>query len=582
MNVPDELRQFRLLHRDFLFRMVDLELLSAHGDIQKLLGQFGALLGAFSFVLTIVSVPPFALSKLPTERLAIAAWGTEEFLIATSMAVVGIFAVFAWNAVLPDRRDTLILGPLPLRARTVFLAKVAAMLTGLGISVVAVNFFTGATFPYAVGGAGAAGAYWVTMAAGGLFVFCALLAIQGLAAQIFTHSAFLRVSAFLQLIAFFVILSLYFLTPSLGTVQGLSAPENQRLLAWLPSFWFLGLFQELKGYAHPVFAPLAARALRNLSIAFATASVTYALSYYRQLRRIVEQPDISPGDRSRPASRLGTFVVRLLHAKPLDRALLLFTARTLARSRQHRFLLAAYGGVGLAIALAYAKDLIYGRSRMGWNHVTFQGLIVSLVLLVFGVVGARAVFALPIALRANWIFRITAIHSPAAYYAAVRKSLVELTAVPICAVSAAAYLAIWPGPAALAHVAVLAATGVLLVDLALHQFRKIPFACSYLPGSANLNVKLGIYLLMLVVGVSAATGVEFLALQRPLRFTIFFAALLVTARWAWRRRSEFAQAPESQLQFEAVPVLDVTLLDLHADAAPIRDHAYIDIAEASR
>ena len=72
MNVPGELRQFRLLHRDFLFRMVDLELLSAHGDIQKLLGQFGALLGAFSFVLAIVSVPPFAFSKLPPERLAIA------------------------------------------------------------------------------------------------------------------------------------------------------------------------------------------------------------------------------------------------------------------------------------------------------------------------------------------------------------------------------------------------------------------------------------------------------------------------------------------------------------------------------
>ena len=38
--------QFRVLYREFLFRMVDLEVLSAHaqGDSNKLLGQFAALL----------------------------------------------------------------------------------------------------------------------------------------------------------------------------------------------------------------------------------------------------------------------------------------------------------------------------------------------------------------------------------------------------------------------------------------------------------------------------------------------------------------------------------------------------------
>jgi hypothetical protein len=38
--------QFRVLYREFLFRMVDLEVLSAHalGDVNKLLGQFAALL----------------------------------------------------------------------------------------------------------------------------------------------------------------------------------------------------------------------------------------------------------------------------------------------------------------------------------------------------------------------------------------------------------------------------------------------------------------------------------------------------------------------------------------------------------
>lgn len=82
--MPDERRQFRILYRDFLFRMVDLELLSARGEIQNLLGQIAALLAAFSFVLALLLVPGYTSSSLPRQRLLTAAWGHEEFLIATS------------------------------------------------------------------------------------------------------------------------------------------------------------------------------------------------------------------------------------------------------------------------------------------------------------------------------------------------------------------------------------------------------------------------------------------------------------------------------------------------------------------
>ena len=47
--------QFRVLYREFLFRIVDLELLSAHaeGDSRTLLGQFASLLVFCSVVLAI-------------------------------------------------------------------------------------------------------------------------------------------------------------------------------------------------------------------------------------------------------------------------------------------------------------------------------------------------------------------------------------------------------------------------------------------------------------------------------------------------------------------------------------------------
>jgi hypothetical protein len=153
-----------------------------------------------------------------------AAWGHEEFLIATSIATAGLFAVLAWNSILLDRRDRFVLGMLPVRARTICAAKIAAVSTAVTVCVVAVNAFTGLSFPFmvtahdgnALGALRSLAAYWVTTLAAALFVFCALLAVQGLAAQLFSYSVFLRVSGFLQLAAFFTVLGIYFLTPALA------------------------------------------------------------------------------------------------------------------------------------------------------------------------------------------------------------------------------------------------------------------------------------------------------------------------------------------------------------------------------
>src|SRR5580692_75191 len=91
--------QFRVLYREFLFRMVDLELLSADavGDSNKLLGQFASLLLFLSiFFLSVVTGSAVArASRLPPELGLFLIWGLEHFLIATTMLVVGLFAVLS-------------------------------------------------------------------------------------------------------------------------------------------------------------------------------------------------------------------------------------------------------------------------------------------------------------------------------------------------------------------------------------------------------------------------------------------------------------------------------------------------------
>ena len=327
--------QFQVLYRDFLRRLVDVELLSARGDLNNLLAQFAGLLAAFSLVLAIYLVPPIAFRDMPQAALVRAAWGTHEFLISTTIAVVGMFTVVCWDALLPSRRDVVVLGMLPIRTGTIFRAKVGAIGSALGAAVVAVNSFTGLSIPFSALPPGEAWlvfpraflAYWIAMAAAGAFVFCALLAAQGIAALLLPYAQFLKVSGFLQVASFFLVLSVYFLTPGSSDLQ-LGARESLRLIGMLPAFWFLALFQKLNGISEPAFDGLAGRAVWGLSIALSTAGLTYTLSYWRTLRLMIEQPDIAPSDRKHPASPLMLLATRGLKT-PLERAMLLFVARTI-------------------------------------------------------------------------------------------------------------------------------------------------------------------------------------------------------------------------------------------------------------
>ena len=142
--------QFRVLYREFLFRMVDLELLSAHaqGDSNRLLGRFASLL---VFVSILLSVPSLGFGGGSQAAQVFLPFAFEHFLISTVMLIVGLFAVLSWDSTFPDRRDVLILAPLPVRPRTFFLAKVAAVSTALGVTILALNALPGLAWPLALG-----------------------------------------------------------------------------------------------------------------------------------------------------------------------------------------------------------------------------------------------------------------------------------------------------------------------------------------------------------------------------------------------------------------------------------------------
>jgi hypothetical protein len=564
--MPEGLRaealQFRVLYRRFSLRVIDLDAVSAKGDSSELLGKFAAILIMLSMIW---GVPPllFGLEGRTAPQRFDAGLGWENRLISATMLVAGLFTVLAWDSTFPDRRDAMVILPLPVRTRTLFSAKIAASCTVIVISVLLLNSVTGLTWPLILSGHGllsvirAFVAYGVTVVASGAFLFCSVLAVQGITAQIMPRRYFVRLAAILQIVAFCLFLAVYFLQPQIATLHSLGAPENQRSLSWLPSYWFVGLFNWLNGTMRPQLVPLAIRAVVGLVVSVSGALAGLLLCCLRTLRRTIEEPDI--------VSRgTGFHWCPGLHTN-LSTAMLQFSLRSFARSRQHRIILAFYLGVGFALALTClripAAHTVLAKAPlplMSQRYLTPTFLILAFVL-----VGARVAFAIPVALPANWVFRITELRPPQEYCRTNRSVLFFLTVAPACAVTALVSLPMYSWGQVFAHCAALALVGVVLVDLSLLRFHKIPFTCSWLPGRANVQFAFWAYFLLLVPVTVHVAQWEQYALEVPARRAIMLALLTALAICTCLI-SRFSDQ-SAVIRFEEAPEPVILGLDLQKD-----------------
>jgi hypothetical protein len=103
-------------------------------------------------------------------------------------------------------------------------------------------------------------------------------------------------------------------------------------------------------------------------------------------------------------------------------------------------------------------------------------------MMILAVIGTRVVFALPLDLRANWIFRVTSGGSGTADRTGSRRAMWLLAVAPVLAGEAAVCLWFWPSWQTLVHLTALGLLGLIVAELCLIRLEKIPFACSYLPG----------------------------------------------------------------------------------------------------
>lgn len=111
--------QFRILYRQFLLRVIDLEALSVQADIPRFLGQFASVLILISLSSALgLLMSQDAMTATPESALTFA-WRGEQALISGMMLVAGLLAVVSWDSTFPDRRDVMVLSPLPIAPRTI-------------------------------------------------------------------------------------------------------------------------------------------------------------------------------------------------------------------------------------------------------------------------------------------------------------------------------------------------------------------------------------------------------------------------------------------------------------------------------
>jgi hypothetical protein len=267
--------------------------------------------------------------------------------------------------------------------------------------------------------------------------------------------------------------------------------------------------------------------------------------------KIVEQPEILPGARA--ISWSPNF------GNSLKSAITLFVVRTLLRSRQHRMILSFFSGIGVAIVVGYVT--FFDGPGSAKTGISIAFLIASILILVFVILGIRVVAGIPISLSANWMIRVTQVRPSSEYQRAVRFSWIALGVAPIWVLVAGLLLTTSPWRPVLGHLVVLVLLGMLLVELCLLTFPKVPFTCSYLPGKANIHIAFWVGMVLLFQLVSTGARFESRMLNHPFSYALLILLLAITLA-GLRRRAKARTSEGKELLFEEEYPPDLVSLNL--------------------
>lgn len=523
--------QVDALARAFFARFFESEITAGTDDLKQ---SFFWLLAALStpgiFIPTLMSFDWGIVGRFQGyDVLRLQSMGEKAFYLGVSMLSAGALTSIAWASLLPDRRDTLILGVMPVRPGYVVTAKLLALALYVGLIAAGTHFVGTLLWASLLGNYApfmfllrSFPAHAVASAAMTAATAFAIAGAQGLTLTLLGPRLFQRASTVLQVIVVGALALCFAILPMLNmsavhTVTG--GPRAQPWLLWLPPMWFLGLYEWMLGNAGPVLDGLAARAAAACAVTSALVLVTYPLAYRRLMVSVVEAGRRERGATARAIQRL---LVGVAGRDPAPRAAAEFFTATIARVERHRFILA------ITIGLALAWSLPGFRSYEVAGGPAPSLLALPIAIMMFLLTGLRVASVLPADPRAAWLFEVHDISRRHARQALERMMFVLGVALPI-ALSTPVYWRLWgPGVAAV-HAIVMVALGIATLELLIWHCNGVPCGQPWKPARMGFGrrwpLHAGLFLLIVVV----VPRLEILLFQSPVGTAIFVGLLAVLA-----------------------------------------------------
>jgi hypothetical protein len=492
----------RTLFQTFFRQFFASESVTSDMQLRQTIIWILAFLIAPLLILTIQIFPHFASVAIravrfhDTELLDDTLEWIELLFVSYSMVTIGLITVFVWDALSFDRRDAMVLGPLPVHQGTVAGAKLAALGAFLLLAAGLVTLPSGLLFAMETSDQLGALAFVTHLVAhlaatvgAAAFTFAAIVAFRGVVVILAGARAASAIGPLMQFLFVVLILSFVILTPAVWKIPHATL-VNPTVTGWLPSSWFLGLFERVRGSSRAYFVPLATRALVALSIAVA-AAMAVSVATFRQQMRLALTPPAKP--RSIGVGTLIRHLARALAGRdPAARATADFVVVTLGRNRRQQGPVAMTAAIGAAIVLASLTQKVRDLESLMQPRTIV--LWIPLVLTYWSVLGLRTTFLVPSELPAAVTF---ASHGPTdtyAYWSGVRGATIAVLAVPVTLVALVVTGLLVGWLIAAWHTAFVAGMVVTLVELAVLSVDRVPFTRPYAAGDGLLRTRWPLYL----------------------------------------------------------------------------------------
>lgn len=581
MAAPRDRVQFVPLVHNFVARFFENDLTASANDLKRSFFGLVAILGIPG------ALTPFMMSFTweligrfqGVSALRMLSRSDKDLYLGFTIVATMAVSALTWNTLLIDGRDAMVLGSLPVRPRTVVMAKLAALVVYVGALGVAMHTLSAVTWGACLDyGAGASFgllfrgivAHFVAGCMATAMTVFAVAGVQGVLMALVGPRLFARVSSLFQIALVLVLGTGIFLVPreSLAIVDAFRSPPAPGT-TWalsMPAAWCLAVYERILGGAlgsFTVLRHLATEGLATLGAVFVIAIASNALAFARVMRGAVELTT-----RSSPAlGKVRQLVVRIVARRADGRATVDFLLTSIGRVERLRLALA----VGIGVGVAWAVPVLRNWPTLAASSTPARDILtLPIALMVLWLTALRVAASLPADLRAAWVFDLVR-PDAIAVRGLIERTWAVIGILPFALLGGGVGAKYWGVRLGLTHGEFIAAFGFLILELLLATTGAIPGTQPWRPERAELRSRWPFYLvgfLWMASGFPFVVGFPFyrgdridleVAMLDSLAVSAFWILVLVAAALWVRHRAIHKMRTEPPVEEDEFGTTTVTV-----------------------